>query len=294
MPEACIPQSTEQIPSRAPLSLAKLLQSVLFMVAWLSMLFVAAGTLLWTRGRIFVCVYAVSMAVIGLVVEHCNPGLMAARSKWRHKDTKGFDRIFLAVHYALITVLPAVAGLDAIRFRRSSMPPWTVPLSVALFLLASALIAWTLAVNPWAEFSVRIQTDRGQRTVSSAPYRYVRHPMYLSSMAGMLGSMWCLALTGAIASLFIWRTIREDSTLRQELAGYEAAWDTRKADSRLTLMAVSNCAASSFSSEVTFPTPALLMTQSRRPNCSNVRPMRVSTSPGTLTSAWTAMARAPE
>ena len=226
MPETSILQSAQQTTNRARLAPAKLLQFGLFLVVWLSTLFIAAGTLHWKRGWLFVAVYAVSMTAIGLAVEHWNPGLMVARTNRRHKDTKQFDKVFLRLHCALTGLLPALAGLDAVRFRWSSMPEWTAPVSVGLFLLASILIAWTLAVNPWAEFSVRIQTDRGHHVVSSGPYRYVRHPMYVGSlvmypaMAGMLGSMWALALTGITVVLFVWRTSREDATLREELPGY--------------------------------------------------------------------------
>ena len=84
-----------------------------------------------------------------------------------------------------------------------------------------------MVVNPYAESSVRIQTDRGQTVVTSGPYRFVRHPMYvgiiLMSLANPLvwGSAWALAMSGVLILLFLWRTAKEDQTLRRELPGYD-------------------------------------------------------------------------
>jgi protein-S-isoprenylcysteine O-methyltransferase Ste14 len=93
--------------------------------------------------------------------------------------------------------------------------------------MAMALITWAMMANPHAETTVRIQTDRDHKAVTSGPYRIVRHPMYVGAIlmypaaALMFGSMWALAISGLIAILFVWRTALEDRTLRRELPGYE-------------------------------------------------------------------------
>ena len=98
---------------------------------------------------------------------------------------------------------------------------------VFIFELACALVAGVMAVNRFAEQTVRIQVDRGHTVVTTDPYRFVRHPMYVSlslwflSTALILGSMWALVDGAAITSLLIWRTAMEDRTLRHELAGCE-------------------------------------------------------------------------
>jgi protein-S-isoprenylcysteine O-methyltransferase Ste14 len=127
----------------------------------------------------------------------------------------------------LFSIQPAVAGLDAVRYHWSSMPFEFVYVGIILFALAMVLIASVLVVNPYAESSVRIQTDRGHTVITSGPYRLVRHPMYVGSflmnlgMPLILGSVWALVLTGVITLLFVWRTAHEDQTLRRELPGYE-------------------------------------------------------------------------
>jgi protein-S-isoprenylcysteine O-methyltransferase Ste14 len=107
------------------------------------------------------------------------------------------------------------------------MPSWTLYPGAGVFVVSAAWITWVLVRNPHAESSVRIQRERDHTVVSSGPYRFVRHPMYVGlillhvSIALVLGSMWTLALAGLFTILFLWRTALEDRTLRRELSGYE-------------------------------------------------------------------------
>jgi len=165
----------------------------------------------------------IAMTIVGAVVHHYNAPLMEARAKWPRKDTKPFDKVFLAIYMPIVFIHPMVAGLDAVRYHWSSTPFAFVYVGAILFALAMVLIAWVMMVNPFAETSVRIQTDRGHTVVTSGPYRIVRHPMYLGAIlmytatSLVWGSVWALVLAALIAGLMIWRTSREDQTLRQSL-----------------------------------------------------------------------------
>jgi protein-S-isoprenylcysteine O-methyltransferase Ste14 len=212
---------------RRTASLKRIFQVLVTMGLWLLAVFVPAGRFDWKRGWICVILYVVSMFVAGLLVHRANPALFEARANWRRKDTKPFDKVFLSVFFPLTYIHPAVAGLDAVRFRWSSMPFTTVYVGIALFVSAMVLPTWAMMVNPHAESTVRLQTDRDHKPVTAGPYRFVRHPMYVGAillypaMSLVFGSAWALALSGVIALLFIWRTALEDRTLRRELPGYE-------------------------------------------------------------------------
>jgi len=198
-----------------------------FFLWWIGSLFLAAGRLDWIRGWISVALAVVAVPAVGLIVQRYNAPVLEARSNWRHKDTARFDKIFLAIYGPLISILPALAGLDAGRYHWTSLPFGFVYVGSILFAVALALTTWVVVVNPFAEKSVRIQTDRGHRVVTSGPYRFVRHPMYVGlillfvSTAFVWGSVWALRLAAVMAVLIIWRTAHEDRTLRQELPGYE-------------------------------------------------------------------------
>ena len=205
----------------------RFLQLVLMLAVWFGGMFLAAGTVRWLRGWIFTIAMLSIYAVVAVYVHLRNPGLLDARAQWSHRDTQPFDRLFIRLFAPLYMAQPIVAGLDAVRFRWSSMPFATVYLGLALLACGMAFIAWAMAVNPFAERTVRIQSERGQTTVTTGPYRIVRHPMYLGGIvmfpAGGLifGSWWTFVIGLMLAVLFVWRTAMEDRFLRRELPGYE-------------------------------------------------------------------------
>ena len=194
---------------------------------WLLFLFGGAGQLTWTRGWVCTVLYIGAVSACRAVLSKFNPGVLKEREEVIRKDTKPFDRIFLNLLLTLTILLPVIAGLDAVRFKWTSMPVWTMYPGIILFAGSATLITWVLVKNPHAESSVRIQEERGHTVIRSGPYRFVRHPMYTglillyTSMALILGSMWALAIAVLIAFLLLGRTAMEEKTLRQELLGYE-------------------------------------------------------------------------
>jgi protein-S-isoprenylcysteine O-methyltransferase Ste14 len=74
---------------------------------------------------------------------------------------------------------------------------------------------------------VKVQSERGQRVITTGPYRYVRHPLYSGSLlfvAGtslLLGSWWGLLAALGLAALLAIRVGIEEKALRAGLAGYD-------------------------------------------------------------------------
>jgi protein-S-isoprenylcysteine O-methyltransferase Ste14 len=193
----------------------------------LAALFGGAGRLDWIRGWIDVALTVAGLVVVTIIVHRCNPGLVKERINFREKEIKPFDTYFIGFLLVSKPLQLGVAGMDAVRFHWSSMPFAFVYLGTLVFIAAMALLAWTLSVNPFAESTVRIQKDRGQKVIESGPYAIVRHPMYvgmiLQSVATplILGSVWAFTVTGVLIVLIIVRTAWEDRTLFRELLGYE-------------------------------------------------------------------------
>jgi len=207
--------------------LRRTLQVFAFTVLWLAALFLSAGRLDWMRGWIYAASYLTFMGAIVLVARRCNPEVLEARAKVHRKDTKLFDKIILGVYFPLIFLQLPAAGLQVVRFHRPALPPWTIHAGIAMLAAASGIVAWVMAANRFAEPTVRIQKERGHTVVTTGPYRFVRHPMYvgmiLMFLAGplILGSAWSMGIGGILAALLVLRTAMEDRTLRRELAGYE-------------------------------------------------------------------------
>ena len=205
----------------------RVLQVSMTFVWAIGSLFLSAGTFKWTRGWICVALWVLVLPLVGIVTQHYNPQLMKERANWRRQDTKRFDKIILALYLPFVLIQPAVGGMDAVRYHWSAMSFGWVYVGTIVYFLAMALITWVVSTNPYAEASVRIQTDRGHTVVSTGPYRYIRHPMYVGLILMFVGtpliwgSVWALAVAGVLAVLMIARTALEDRTLFNELAGYQ-------------------------------------------------------------------------
>ncbi|MGD2165971.1 MAG: isoprenylcysteine carboxylmethyltransferase family protein [Anaerolineae bacterium] len=188
-------------------------------------LFVPAGRLNWTMGWALVGLYALWVAATALVLIPSNPQLYLERAA-RGKGGKDWDVKILSLIGLAVLGKQVVAGLD-VRFG------WTMPvplgLQIGAMLVAvggNALMIWALAVNRFFSKVVRLQEDRGHRTVTRGPYRFVRHPGYVGTIAFdlatpiMLGSLWALIPGTVAASLTLVRTALEDRALQEELDGY--------------------------------------------------------------------------
>lgn len=213
---------------RATLILQKLIKAGLSSGVYAAMALLGGGDPAWQRGWLFTAVFIGAAMLGGLIVQLKNPDLVAARAKGLREDTKPFDKMFYRLFLPLIFLYPLLAGLDAARFGWAPLPWWTFYPGLVLFLASSCLTTWTMLANTYAETTVRIQTDRGHSVVRHGPYAFIRHPMYAGIILGlpgtslMLGSGWGLVPAFLTAPLFVWRTAKEDQTLREELPGYGA------------------------------------------------------------------------
>ncbi len=191
-------------------------------------LFLAAGTLNWTMGWVLIGLTVAFTIISRVIVARRHPDLLAERARFAEaEDAKGWDRIFvilIALYGPLVVWV--VAGLDW-RFGWSPAVPlaWQVAAAVVM-VLGYSVGTWAMAVNRFFSAVVRIQTDRGHTTVTTGPYRLVRHPSYIGGiLAGLaipvfLGTLCALVPVGVTAILTVVRTALEDRTLQAELDGY--------------------------------------------------------------------------
>lgn len=191
-------------------------------------LFGAAGTLAWTAGWIFLILFFAFTVALSLWLLKNDPGLLKERMTLFKPDQKAWDKIFLPT--ALVGFLGwlVLMPLDAVRFHWSSMPAWLQAAGAIIMLMSFYLFFLAYRENPYLSPMVRIQRDRGQKVVSTGPYRYVRHPTYsgvLPFTAGtslLLGSWYGLVAGLAIEVLVAIRAVFEERMLTRELEGYDA------------------------------------------------------------------------
>ncbi len=205
---------------------------VRYFVGQIIILFITGVIMFWSAGRIdwwaawaVIGVWVVWFMAVDVVILRGDPALLSERLA-PPKGAKDWDRAILSVIRLVELARYIIAGLDQ-RY------DWTEGFSVAAqiaglatCLLSTAVFAWAMASNPFFSQVVRIQTDRGHTVITGGPYRYVRHPSYISTMlfelaiSVMLGSWWAIILSGLCVILFIVRTALEDRSLQAELTGY--------------------------------------------------------------------------
>lgn len=191
-------------------------------------LFVCAWDIGWWQAW----VYSLLINLVGiggrLWAEHCHPGLLVERAKFKKAPgVKPWDKI-LAPLMAISIAFPLniVAGLDHHFGWSAAFPTWLTVIGFVLIVSGYFFAMWAMAENRFFSGAVRIQTDRGHVVCDSGPYKIVRHPGYagnilpLPGIALALGSVWTFIPAAVAFIIVVIRTELEDRTLQQELPGY--------------------------------------------------------------------------
>jgi len=189
-------------------------------------LFIPANRLDWLWGWALVGIYAIWVGATALILIPKSPELLIERAS-RKKGNKTWDTVLLSI-VGLTTIAKYIlAGLD-VRYEWTAQMPLTLQIAaLVIAALGYALGTWAMAANVFFSKVVRIQEDRGHAVATGGPYRYVRHPGYIGTIAFelatpiMLGSLWALIPGVLAALLFVVRTALEDKTLQEELDGYK-------------------------------------------------------------------------
>ncbi len=172
----------------------------------------------------------ISLTVLSRVaVLRATPELLRERARFDEAtDAKSWDRpLVLLVAIVLPLVGLVIAGLDDRWGWSPDLPLWLQIAALILVALGTLIGTWAMVVNKFFSAVVRIQKDRGHTVVTDGPYRYVRHPAYLSNVvvafasAVALDSLWAFIPAGLTTLLCILRTALEDKTLQEELPGYK-------------------------------------------------------------------------
>jgi protein-S-isoprenylcysteine O-methyltransferase Ste14 len=189
-------------------------------------LFVAAGTIMWANGWAFLGVSLLVVLANAVYVLPRNPEVIVERGR-RHTGTKSFDTIVMSVYTLFYVALLVVAGLDAGRLHWAPVGGGWAVLGALLMVVATVPVAGAMAVNRNLEQTVRIQSERGHDVVTTGPYQFIRHPMYLAMLvqlpatALLLGSAWAMIPAAGAAVALVVRTGLEDRTLNRDLPGYQ-------------------------------------------------------------------------
>ncbi len=189
-------------------------------------LFGSAGTFNWPEAWLYwVPTFLFTMWLLTWLRKH-NPQLLKDRMNSKKKFVKRWDKLIVLSMIPCAAALFVLPGLDAVRYGWSEVPLLLKTSGFAAIGASLTLIFLVMRENTFLSRVVEIQKDRGHKVVSTGPYRFVRHPLYLGSIAlylGLplaLGSLYSLIPAACLSTLVVLRTMLEDRTLQQELEGY--------------------------------------------------------------------------
>lgn len=187
-------------------------------------LFGVAGTVTWWNAWVFLAFMALTGAFTYRIIRN-SPGLSEERRTAAAKAKPWDLKLVRLINLALPAML-VVSALD-MRFRWSPPVPVAVSVAALVAMIPAAMLTYrAIAANLFFSSHVRIQLDRGHIVVSTGPYRVVRHPGYAGSVILnllvplALGSWIAMVLGIGTSVLLVYRTLKEDRVLMEELPGY--------------------------------------------------------------------------
>jgi len=207
-----------------------LLRMFLNLLAQGIIFFSAAGTLEIPRGWFFFTITFFYYLVSTIIIFKITPVLVNKRGGSAFKDnTPTWDKVLLLTYSILgLYVQMFIAGWDVGRLHWWPLGMESFMVGLILYFISVILIIWSMIKNPFFEPSARIQTDREQKVIKTGPYKFVRHPGYLSGILWhvavpmILGSSLALLFSLIVMIILIIRTHLEDGLLQDELEGYYA------------------------------------------------------------------------
>lgn len=199
---------------------------VIGLIVLATLIFLPAGTLAYWLGWAFIVVFSLSTNAIGVYLALTDPALLERRMKaGPAAETRPAQKIIITLAFIVLILMPVVSAFDH-RFAWSQVPAWLSVLGNVL--VALGLMSDLLVFRENSYGASTIETMDGQTVISTGPYAFVRHPMYLGVLVMALGtplalgSWWGLLPAACTLPILMLRIRDEETMLRRELEGYQA------------------------------------------------------------------------
>lgn len=187
-----------------------------------AMLFLPAGTLDYWEAWLYLVVLFVPMIFVFRYLIKNEPELLERRMRYREPERE--QKRIMGIGNAVFILIFLIPGFDR-RFGWSDVPVAWVLVADVVVLLGYGFVFLVFRENSYASRVVTVEA--GQKVISTGPYAYVRHPMYLGALALYiasplaLGSFWGMLATTLIIITIVFRIGNEETVLVRDLAGYE-------------------------------------------------------------------------
>jgi protein-S-isoprenylcysteine O-methyltransferase Ste14 len=198
------------------------LRFVLAIVVLGLVFFLSAGTFKYWHAWVYCGILFIPMSFVLFYLLKNDPALLERRMRTKEEARPQKLVIKLATFvYAFAFLIP---GFDY-RFKWSSVPIALVITSDIVVFLGYLLFFLVLKENSYA--SRVVEVEKGQKVISSGPYAFIRHPLYLAVVIMFLfspialGSFWAMITVIPLPLLLAFRIKDEERLLIKELVGYQ-------------------------------------------------------------------------
>ena len=192
-------------------------------------LYLPAFTLKWPDALLFLSTHFLITILASAYMLIVKPASIEARMNYDSETQPKEDRLATALMFSAIIVGLSVAPIDI--FHLNLSPSFEGNLSkigLGIYIAGMLLVMASMNANEFAETTVNIQEERGQKVIDTGIYSMVRHPMYtgfIFFIAGVniwLGTYLSLLLSLTFLAIALRsRIIIEEKTLLNDLEGYE-------------------------------------------------------------------------
>lgn len=196
-------------------------------LVFIAFFFGTAGTFNWPEAWLYMIIQFSYSVILSVWLKKNNPELLRDRMVFLKKNAKSWDKAIVFGTIPFFIALLVIPGLDAVRYQWSHVSFVPKTISFLVIIASLTLVFWVMKENAFLSRTVEIQKERQHKVITSGPYKYVRHPMYVGVITLFfvlplaLGSIYGLIPGAFLAIGIIIRTHLEDRTLHKELPGYK-------------------------------------------------------------------------
>ena len=203
---------------------------ILFQTSLLGIfLYLPALTLNWSDAFLLLTIHFLMTILASAYLLIVKPESIEARMNYDSKTQPKEDRLATALMFSAIIVGLSLAPIDIFHLNFSSSFEGSIKnIGLAIYIIGMLLFMASINANEFAETTVNIQEERGQKVIDTGIYSMVRHPMYTGFSFFITGvNIWLGTYLSLLLSLiFLAIALRsrisiEEKTLLKDLEGYE-------------------------------------------------------------------------
>ena len=192
-------------------------------------LYLPALTLNWPDAFLFLTIHLLITILASAYLLIVKPASIEARMNYDSATQPKEDRLATVLMLSAIVVGLSLAPIDFFHLNLSSSFDGNIKnVGLVIYVTGMLLVMASMNANEFAETTVNIQEERGQRVIETGIYSMVRHPMYTGFIFFITGvNIWLGTYLSLLLSLVFLaialksRISIEEKTLLKDLNGYD-------------------------------------------------------------------------